>query len=270
MIDLHIHTTSSDGTRTPKNTIIEAYEKKIQAISITDHDTTEGFSEAVTFAEEFNIELIPGVEISAFYGTQEIHILGYYIDVKNKPLQAELEVIKQSRSNRAIQMVTLLNKYNYDISIQEVMEEAKTGTIGRPHIARCLVQKGYYRSTDEVFHNLLSRGKKAYVERYKLSIQDAIELISSAGGISVVAHPGLYKSPLDWTQLIKYGISGVEAFHSKHDRATSKKYKDIATKHGLIVTSGSDCHGNGEASILGTTEGEYSIIENMKALLPTV
>ncbi|OEF98682.1 PHP domain-containing protein [Desulfuribacillus alkaliarsenatis] len=264
-VDLHIHTTKSDGLRTPEQTVLEAVSKKMKAIAITDHDITLGVEEAIKIAENYELKVIPGVEINSCWQGEEIHILGYYIDTSNDRLQSKLSIIRKSREERASRIICRLQELNYEISLEEVINLKGIGTIGRPHIARLLVRKGYFRNTNEAFDKLLSPGKAAYVDRLRLEPQEAIELIHNAKGLAVVAHPGLYDNAIDWGYFAELGLDGIEVYHSKHDYRKTEKYKDIATKFSLLETGGSDCHGIGTSSILNLLKLPYEIVDRLEA-----
>jgi len=259
-VDLHIHTTCSDGLRTPEETVKEALEKNIRAVAITDHDITTGIDLAIRAAKNTQLEIIPGVEINSVWDNEEVHILGYYIDVESNSLQSELEHIRQARQTRAENIIKKLQALNYDISIEDIINLYGNGAIGRPHIARALVRKGYYMNTGEVFDRLLARGGKAYVERYKISPFKAIEMIKDAGGIPVIAHPGIYKQEVNWRQIVEYGLMGIEVFHTKHDTKTTNELLKIANKFNLLITGGTDCHGIGSSSLLGTIDIPYEVV----------
>ena len=263
-VDLHIHTTCSDGIRTPEQTVAEALQKGLKVISITDHDITTGVKRAEEAAKGSAIEIIPGVEINSFWGKQEIHILGYYIDIDCVHLQQQLEIIRLARENRARQMVEKLQTLQYQITFEEVKQFAGTGAIGRPHIARLLVRKSYFRKTDEVFQHLLSPGGKAYVEQQRISPIEAIAVVKQAGGIPVIAHPGIYHQEIDWEQLIQHGLAGVEVYHTKHTKKDIEIYEAIARQYNLLVTGGSDCHGVATSAIIGTLNIPIAIADRLK------
>lgn len=242
-IDMHTHSTASDGVYSPSKLIHYAIQKGLAGIAITDHDTTDGIEEAIQYAETYkDFIIIPGVELSTEHNNEEIHILGYMIDYKMNYLTQILNNLKHERRDRAHKIISKLNQIGLGISYQDVQHIAGQGTIGRPHIARALIQKGYVESNEEAFTKYLSKGCHAYVPRQKLTPADAIDIIKKAGGFSVAAHPGLLDSLETLYYLIDMGIDGIEVYHSDHNPNQSRKYLDIAKKHGLIITGGSDFH----------------------------
>jgi len=249
--DLHLHTVFSDGSLTPEQLIDRASDRKINVIAVTDHDTTGGLTRALEYAVSKEITVVPGIEFSTRKREREIHLLGYFIEPDNKQLQRETEFILKSRRERAQKMVDLLQQRGLDLSFFEVEELAgKKGFIGRPHIARLMVQKGYISSMEEAFSDsFIGRGGQAYVERYRVSLSKAITLIKQAGGFAAVAHPGSMEkgSALSFQEikeLKKQGVTGLEVFHSQHGDRDTKSYREIAARLDLIVTGGSDFHGN--------------------------
>lgn len=265
-IDLHLHTIYSDGLRTPEETVIEAKEKNLRAIAITDHDTVAGVARAIDAARGTGLEVIPGVELSCVYKGKELHLLGYYFDLWNESLLMKLQEIRDARVKRAGTIIEKLKSLNYAISLDDFQEEIEKGTIGRLHIARHLVNKSYFHNTKQVFDKLLQSGQAAYVEREKLDVCEMIELILLADGIPVIAHPGIYDYDINWQELLNCGLMGIEAFHSKHSSKNSQYYSKIAEDHGFIITGGSDCHGIRAISSLGSLKLDYNIVERLKTI----
>lgn len=242
--DLHTHTNASDGLLDPARLIEYASRKGMQAVAVTDHDTTDGIDEAIAAGIIYNVEVIPGIELNSQMGNHEIHILGYFINRYSSGLQNELSKIRESRKNRTVRMVeNLVEIYGFPISYEEVYNQAQSESIGRPHIARVMVSKGLVIDEKEAFVKYIGTDCPAYVSRYRLTPTEAIKLIRNAGGVSVLAHPGLLAVPELMGQVIKLGINGIEAFHSKHTREQAQYYVNIAKSHSLIITGGSDCHG---------------------------
>ncbi|MEG0371920.1 MAG: PHP domain-containing protein [Clostridium sp.] len=260
--DLHVHSTYSDGVLSVKEIIDICKEKSLLGVAITDHDTVTAFSDK-SFLDEDDIYIIPGIELSTSYNKQEIHILGYNIDYNNKFLLRTLNKIKEFRLNRVETIISKLNIMGYNIILDDVLEYvAENASIGRPHVARCLVNKGYFKDTYDVFERLLANGKPACVDRFKLHPKEGIDLIKNAGGIPVLAHPYVSKSKQTQSNfsifindMVGYGIEGIEVYHSLHSKIQEGLLLNYAIKNNLLVTGGSDCHDkydkNGEY-IIGT------------------
>jgi len=267
--DLHLHTTASDGTLAPDLLVKKAKEAGFAAIAITDHDNVNGLAEAAQAGAELNLEVIPGIELAALDGELEVHILGYFIDRDNPQLNAVMAKLVESRRNRAADMVQKLNTMGLGISLARVQELAGGEVIGRPHIARAMQEKGLINKLQEAFSNAyIGRGGKAYVERYKLTPAEAIKLLKQAGGIPVLAHPG-YLSDRTILQeekikeYIVYGLQGLEVFYSQHTPAQVNYYFDLAQKYKLLVTGGSDSHGDLDR-MLGSIKLPYKYVEALK------
>ncbi|MEG2893154.1 MAG: PHP domain-containing protein [Clostridium sp.] len=247
--DLHIHSTYSDGVLSVSDIIKIAKIKNLKGVAITDHDTVAAFSDKSFLAED-EIEIIPGIELSTVYNGAEIHILGYYFDYTNTKLIETLDMIKTFRLTRGEKMVKRLQEMNYNITIEDVLEDVnENASFGRPHIARCLVKKGYFKDTFQVFEKLLGNGKPACIDRFKLHPRDGINLIKEAGGIPSLAHPYVNKSGLSDSSIngmvkdmIGWGIEGIEVYHSLHSKVQEGILLNTSIKNNLIVTGGSDCH----------------------------
>lgn len=248
--DMHTHTLYSDGLYTPESLIDLAIEKNLSGIAITDHDTLDGLDEGIIYASrKDNFVLIPGIELGCRYNNKEVHILGYFIDYKNKYLKDITIKLKESRVLRGEKMVKRLSELGLEIDIDNVRKFAKDDYIGRPHVARALIEKNYVEDIDEAFEKYLKIGAAAYVERFQLSISESIDLIHRSNGISVLAHPGLID---DWDiidYVISLGIDGIECYHSKHSEDVTQDLLKITRKNNLIITGGSDFHG--DTNLLG-------------------
>jgi predicted metal-dependent phosphoesterase TrpH len=242
-IDLHVHTTASDGTYTPTGAVREALGKKLAILGIADHDTTGGVREAEEAARGTALALVPGVELSVGAEEYEIHVLGYFIDPDHAGLQDVLLRLRGARDLRNERIVARLRELGAPVDLGRVREIAGDGSVGRPHIAKALVEAGHVASQGKAFGRFLARGKPGYVGRERLSPAGAAEAIHDAGGIPVLAHPGKLGSRRRIEELLAAGMAGVEAFHSDHDEAQVGLLLSIAEEGGLLVTGGTDSHG---------------------------
>ncbi|MBX3335163.1 MAG: PHP domain-containing protein [Nitrospira sp.] len=272
-LDLHLHTTHSDGSCTPTEVIGLAHQAGVTALAITDHDITSGIPEAITAGEQYGIEIIPGVEISSLMGSSELHILGYFLDWQDTDLNQRLKSLRDSRHHRNPQIVDRLQRLGIDITYDEVRALAGSDSVGRPHIARALMNKGVVTSAKEAFDRFLGDGKAAYVPRELPSPADAIRWIKEAHGLAVLAHPTWVKladQPL--AELIRRlkadGLDGMEVYYSTHAARQTREYLSLAQQLGLLVTGGSDFHGLTKPDIeVGIGKGSLHI---PTSLLPKI
>lgn len=274
-IDLHTHTTHSDGSASPEELIGLASAKRARAVAITDHDTVSAIVGARAVADRFGIEFVAGIEISAEYSPGTMHILGYCIDDESTALAVKLDELQKARERRNPQIARRLRSLGFDISYDEVVEVAGNQVVGRPHFARLMIEKGYVASIQEAFDRFLKKDAEAYVEKARLSPGESIALIHEAGGVAVLAHPYQLKlSPHEVDQLVGelagLGLDGIEAVYSRHSAAERASYSEVATRHGLLVTGGSDYHGSYKPDIsivtgLGDLEVPYELLEAVKA-----
>lgn len=241
--DLHTHSTASDGADTPAQIVEKAAAMGLKAVGITDHDAVDGLAEALQRGKELGIEVVPGVEINTDYKGQEVHILGYYIDFQHPSLLATLEDMRRFRRQRIETMVGKLRALGLDIHIDEVKEVAGEAAMGRPHLARVMMEKGYVSSVTEAFERYIGLGRPAYVPRTHLTPFAAVEIVGKAGGIPVLAHPGLVGRDEIIPRLISVGLMGLEVWHSDHTAEDASRYLALAEKLDLLVTGGSDYHG---------------------------
>lgn len=256
-VDLHVHSTASDGLLNPAEIISRAAEIGLAVIALTDHDTVDGVAAAREAARAFpGLTVIPGVEISTDTSGGETHVLGYYIDIDNLDLLSSLERFRDSRRNRAVRMVEKLNNMGIAIAWERVREIAGDSSIGRPHIARAMLEKGYIEKFEDAFDGYLEHGGPAYAEREKMTPEDAVALILRAGGIPVLAHPFTTGDPDGMAaSLKKAGLVGLEAYYHENTPENTENMLALAEKHGLIVTGGSDFHGDDlSGGSLGGTE----------------
>lgn len=263
LADLHTHTIYSDGVLTPEALLTKAAERGIKALSITDHDTVAGVQVAIPIAEALGVEFITGIEMSAFDGEKEFHILGYCIDIHHPAMQRYTEDCRQRRYDRAIHIIDKLQRLAVDITMDEVIEYAAGGMIGRQHIAELLIQKKNARSIKEVFDRFLGEDCPGYVPKWIFSVESAVALIHAAGGLAVLAHPGRALYGLLLVQLVKSGLDGIETIHPSHDAATRLYYERFARAYHLITTGGSDYHGNKlyDEGQFGKTGMDYSALQ---------
>jgi predicted metal-dependent phosphoesterase TrpH len=276
-IDLHIHTTASDGSLTPSQVVRYAKEKDLKAIAITDHDTIEGNEEAIIEGRREGIEVIPGVEISVDYSPGSMHMLGYFITTEDTTLKEKLTILQESRADRNPKIVEKLNKLGLALTYDEVVQISGGGQIGRPHIAQALLKKGYIKSIQEAFDRYLGKGSPAYIDKFRLGAEEAITTITDAGGIPVLAHPfTLHCKSSDELEvlvkkLVNQGLQGLEVYYSEHNKRQISHYHLLAKRYNLVITGGSDFHGKNMGGIdLGTGRGNlkvpYTLFERLKTL----
>ncbi len=242
-VDLHIHSTFSDGTLTPQQIVQVALDKQLTAIAISDHDTISGVVPAQQAAAGTELQVLPAVEISTTVGGRDVHILGYFIDLQHAGLLQKLQAIRDARQQRARQIADKLEKLGISIDFEKLLEEAGPDSIGRPHIAKRLVREGYVSDARQAFARYLRRGVSAYVERYQLAPCEAIEFVIAADGLPVLAHPALDSAEQHVDSLMDCGLQGIEAYHIVHSPAQTRRYVAVAHEKGLVITGGSDSHG---------------------------
>lgn len=276
MIDLHTHSTYSDGTFSPEELIEEAYKKGIKAIAITDHDTIDGICYAKEKAKELNIELINGIEFSADYKGIEIHVLGYFLDITNKNLLNLLKDLEKTRDKRNLELIEKLNNIGLDISFDYVKSLSGSGLVTKAHFASAIVEKGYAKTRNEAFSLYLGKGKPAYVQRVLISYKEAIDFILNANGIPVLAHPMIYKmSEKDLDVAIKdlkdSGLCGIECYYPSNTLSQTNFLLSLAKKYNLKITGGSDFHGANRPNVsLGNIflekQIDYKLLEDLKTI----
>ena len=275
IIDLHVHSTESDGTLTPEELVTEAKKAGLSAFALTDHDTCQGVDKAMPHAVSAGIELIPGIELSTDYHGKEVHIVGLYIDTENDELLSKTAEYRKCRSERNALMVEALRKEGLSITMEELVAENPDCVITRANIARFLYEHGQIKSVREAFDRYIGDHCKCYVGRLKVSSSDAVRLIKKAGGIAILAHPLLYGlSSTNLQKLIEElkeaGLDGLEAIYSTYTTGEEQQMKRLANKNGLLISGGSDFHGTNKPDIfLGKGRGHlyipYSILEELKA-----
>jgi len=275
-VDLHLHTTASDGVMSPSGIVRYAKAKELQAIAVTDHDTIEGLEEAVGEGKKIGFEVIPGIEISAEFSPGSMHLLGYFLDIHHPLLVEKLKYLQEARAARNPKIVEKLNRLGVRISYEDVVKASGGGQVGRPHFAQVLLDKGYVRSIQEAFERFLKKGAPAYADKFRFKASEAINFINGANGIAVLAHPNTlgmngnagFEALL--LQLVKEGLRGIEVYYPEHSPADVARYKLIAEKLDLVLTGGTDYHGiEGSELDIGIGRGgmrlPYSIVEQLKA-----
>ncbi|MEY8333705.1 PHP domain-containing protein [Lachnospiraceae bacterium 47-T17] len=274
IIDLHVHSNASDGTCTPTQLVAEAKKAGLSAFALTDHDTTDGITEAAAAAEEAGMELIPGVELSTEYEGKEIHVLGLYIDITNESLQKHMEAFRDSRDNRNIYMLEKLRSEGFDITQEALEAMFPDAVITRAHVARYLLDKGYIPDIKTAFCEYIGEGCRCYVDRPKVTPMDAADYILEAGGTPILAHPVMYHMPRPQlkrmiAEMKEHALAGIEAVYSENTPADEQDYKALAREEGLLISGGSDFHGANKPAIrLGSGRGKlhvpYSFLEAIK------
>lgn len=250
-VDFHTHTTASDGTLRPQEIVKMAHRLSLEYLAITDHDTLDGLKSINNVPE--GLTLVSGVELSAQFPTT-LHILGYGFDPDNVSFNAALNQLQEFRKDRNILIIDKLNALGLSVTLEELLEEAGSELVGRPHFANVLVKKGYVNSLREAFERYLKKGAPAYLDKKRFEIKKAIGMIHKAGGISVMAHPyqtGLEGKPLEELvqKLVSLGLNGIEVYYSQHTGQQIQTYKTLADKYSLFATAGSDFHGNNKPDI---------------------
>jgi predicted metal-dependent phosphoesterase TrpH len=274
-VDLHSHSTASDGGLTPAELVARAGSLGLEVLAITDHDTTEGLPAALVEAQRWGITVVPGVEISAVSGREEIHLLGYFVDLNNQELQALLARTQKARWDRAQKMLARLANLGLPIEWERVVETSRGGgSIGRPHVAATLLEAGHVSSFNEAFNLWIGRDCPAYVERYKLAPEQAIQLIRQSGGLAVLAHPyicsrrGECRAGLDlkrWLPRLRdAGLEGIEVYYPHYPRGISRTLLELAVKYGLLITGGSDYHGGMLGNGLGSVAVPWAAWEGLE------
>jgi len=265
-VDMHVHTTASDGMDSPAEVVARAKGLGLEALAITDHDTLDGIEPAMKAGHVYGIEVIPGVELSTENNGKEIHILGYLIELSCKEFIDRISLFRSYRVERIEKMVVKLHGLGFPVDMERVMAISGAGSVGRPHLAAAMVEAGAVADLAEAFDKYIGTGCPAYVPRYKVEPVEAVQLIRKAKGIPVFAHPGLSNSSELIPGLVQSGLIGLEAYHPAHSRELSAYYCRLADEHGLIVTGGSDYHGLGhkEGNVLGMATVSYAVLQEMK------
>lgn len=286
IVDLHVHSTESDGTFTPEEVVLAAAKAGLSAVALTDHDTASGVAKATAAAHTCGIELIPGIELSTQYKlstakkqTREVHIVGLYIDPSNPKLLAKTDEFRACRDSRNAKIVDALQKEGFDITMEKLIADNPDSVITRANIARYLYQHGMIKNVQEAFHKYIGDGCKCYVGRFKITPMEAVELIHEAGGVAILAHPLLYRMSTATLQsliddLKAVNLDGIEAIYSTYTTGEEQFVKKLARDNNLLISGGSDFHGDNKPMIhLGTGKGHmyvpYQVLETIKHHIPS-
>ncbi len=250
MIDLHTHTTYSDGTFSPRQIVELAAQIGLSAVGITDHDSIDGVAEAVAAGRKLDIEVVAGVEINLFHDQMTVDLLGYFPGglPSGEPLSTALAELRQARDVRNAQILERLRELGYPVSAEELADIAGSGAVGRPHIGEALRRHGHVESITEAFQRFLARGAPAWVDRLRLSLREAVRLVARADGIAVIAHPGIIRTDAEGLARLvgearRCGVDGLECFYPEHDEKTVARCLVLAATNDLVPTGGSDFHG---------------------------
>ncbi len=267
-VDLHMHTNHSDGFYTPKQLVHKAKEVGLNTISITDHDNLSGIKEAMFYGTKMGVEVIPGVEISSDVKDKEIHILGYFVDIESEELDRYLKFFREERLKRAVRIVNKLNELGLFLTIDDVLEIAKNSAVGRPHIAQAMLNKGLIGNFYEAFNKYIGNNGPAYERKVHISPGSAFKIITDAGGLSFIAHPGYMEEAL-LKELIDEGVDGIEVVHPSHSGEQTKFYRGIVNEYFLLECGGSDFHGGKREDDMnfGKYLVKYSVVEAMRKRL---
>jgi hypothetical protein len=263
--DLHLHTRFSDGTWSPEELVSQGRSHGLAALALTDHDTVEGCAPMAQACAAAGLEFLAGTELTAQHTGDEIHILGYGLEARDPKLLAEIAKFQAVRQDRIREMVLRLNQLRVPLAADAVFALANCRAPGRPHVARALVKAGLCSNLDEAFERFLKKNRPAWVPKFKMSAAEAIALIHHAGGVAVLAHPGLNRTDNVIPGVVEAGLDGLECFHSKHSPGAVRHYLELAARFQLLVTGGSDCHGFSKgAPLIGGVKLPYHYVETLK------
>lgn len=269
-MDLHVHTIASDGSDAPEEIVRKAIDRGLEAVAITDHDTTDGIAAATNAARGTGFEVIPGIEISTDYAEREVHILGYYVQTCVPEFLDGVRKLAKARAKRIAAMVEKLRRAGIRLTLEEVYAVAGTGAVGRLHLAQVLVNRGVVATVREAFHKYLGRGRPGYLPRARFSPVQAVRLVQTGRGIPVLAHPGTIGADDVIWSLLPYGLQGIEVYHPEHTEDQVQHYLALAKRFSLIVTGGSDYHRPGYHADLGDLTVPYEVVSVLRKTVKAV
>jgi predicted metal-dependent phosphoesterase TrpH len=264
--DLHLHTRHSDGTFSSAEVVERARAAGLACLSLTDHDTLSGIPEMIPLCEAAGIEFIPGCELTAHWHEKEVHVLAYGLRWQDAAFRAAIDRFKTARAKRVADMVAKLQAQGVGLQIGDVTALADSGSaLGRLHVARALLNRGFIGGVDEAFQRFIGKGKPAFVPKFRLSLAEAAALIHQAGGVAIFAHPGLAGLDDQFDALLNAGLDGIEVWHSRHSAAQCARYLEFTKSRGCLATGGSDCHGTAKGEVLlGSVRLDYGYVERLK------
>jgi len=267
--DLHLHTHHSDGIHSPYEIVRRARNAGLATISITDHDNVAAIDEAAAWGRQMGVEIVSGVELSVALGEKDVHLLAYFFDHTNLHLLDYLTFFRHERRKRAERIVEKLNKINVPLRMEAVLDQAGIGSVGRPHIASALVEEGLIETYHEAFLKYIGTGAPAYEKKYQLNPEEAVRLITGAGGLTFLAHPGKYTSEAELLRLINAGVDGIEVVHPSHSEAQQAHYRRVVDQYFLLESGGSDFHGGkkGDDDTIGTYTVPMFVVDQMRRRL---
>jgi len=264
LTDLHIHSLCSDGLQTPTRIVEEACDAGLKAVSLTDHDSVDGLAEAMDIGARLGLEVVTGTELSAHIKEREVHILGYCFEQQDPDLNVTLNRVYQCRYERGMAIVERLNDLGVGVTLEEVLSEAKGSPLGRPHIAAAMVNRGLVASKDEAFDRYIGDRGPAFSPKPYTSVGDVINLIHQAKGVAVLAHPGTSLPEAVIAQLVDCGLDGIEVFHPAHQPPQIEHYTQLVGRYDLLMSGGSDSHGDSEGARIGEYGIGYEAVEAMR------
>jgi predicted metal-dependent phosphoesterase TrpH len=264
-VDLHVHTNASDGMFPPEEVVDRARAAGLAAIAVTDHDTVAGLPDALAAGEKLGVEVVRGVELTAYAGRSEIHIVGLFVDPSRADIVRKIDAFKEARHERMLRMVAKLKELGVDVEPDDVLAEAGGGAVGRPHLAAALVKCGAVTGAQQAFDRYLGNDGPVYEKKKEMTPEEAITLVGELGGLAVFAHPATSRTDKRLGEFKELGLAAIEILHYKHGPADIQRYTRLAENHGLLISGGSDFHGPGRSPTpIGVPEVGYEVLEALR------